>query len=161
VKQLLKQRATPGWIQAIVWGVFLVSVSGCHQVNITDDFKRPYEAEELLLPAATHFYNLSGPRGVAVDIAIDFDESKLKSPPQLAVVSSEGPSQIGVRVPGSPMRRAVCGVPLDPEGGVRVVVQNQNLLRSIPFSLRIEQAPSLICSPQTAVPSMVLVQRFP
>lgn len=155
-----KGRKSPWMALLSLLTLTLLGWAGCLHIEVADDFTRPYENEDLLMPASSHIYTLSGPRGVAVDIAIDYEE-KARLAPQLTVGRVEGGMQVGVRVPGSLMRRAVCGVVLDPAGGVEVVVQNQNLFRSVPFSLRIERAPSLICTPHTTAPSMVLVQHTP
>ena len=139
------------------------SVAACQRTTISDDFTSPYEQEDLVLPGATHVYTLTGPRGVAVDIAVDYDEEQgAKTPPlELVVQSPDAKRQVATRVRGSGMKRGVCGVVLEPRAGVTVQVQNKRLTRSVPFALRIERSPSPICSPYSTVPSMVLVQKEP
>ncbi len=134
-----------------------LAAMGCERTVISDDFTSPYEEEDLVLPGATHVYTLTGPRGIAVDIAVDYDE---KSTPSLELVvqSPDSKRHIATKVHGSGMKRGVCGVVLEPRAGVTVQVQNRSLTRSVPFALRIERSPSPICSPYTTVPTMVLVQ---
>jgi hypothetical protein len=139
---------------------FAASAVGCQKRSIQNDFKNPFEKEDLLMPAASYQYLLTGPRGTSVDIAVDYETNKdQKVPVQLTVESSDARRHFGVRVPGSGMRQAVCGVSLEPRAGVRVQVRNLQLLRSVPFAIRIERAPSPICSPQTTVPTMILVHK--
>ncbi len=132
----------------------------CQRTKISDDFRSPYEEEDMVLPGATHVYTLTGPRGVAVDIAVDYDEDKDAKTPalELVVQSPDSKRQVAVKVRGAGMKRGVCGVVLEPRAGITIQVQNKRLTKSVPFALRIERSPSPICSPYSTVPSMVLVQ---
>jgi hypothetical protein len=137
-------------------------LGACRRIAIVDDFQRPYEQEGILLPKATRSYVLKGPPGRKVDIGLDFEEGEGRADRMLLTVSLSGRQITGMPVPGSQIRRAVCGVVLT-RSGVKVDVQNLNVIRSAPFSLRIERSssrsPSSICWPRRHVPSSALVQR--
>lgn len=133
--------------------------TGCERMTVEGDFSRPYEHSGLLLPATTHFYTITGPRGLSVDIALDYDAFEETSKPvQLVVLSPDARQHVGVKVPGSGLPQAVCGISLEPRAGVVVKVQNLKLVRSLPFALRIERSPSPICAPYIKAPSMMLVE---
>ena len=152
------RRRSQTWPILVAAGMVLMA--GCQNKAINNTFEDPFEREDLLLPAASYHYMLNAPRGTSVDIAVDYEAPEDKQTPvQLTVEASDARRHVGVRVPGSGMRQAVCGVALEPRGDVRVQVRNLKLLRSVPFAIRIERAPSPICSPQTTVPSMLLVKR--
>ena len=144
----------------VIFGVALgvASTSGCRRIAIENDFRAPYEREGILMPHATSSFMLAGPPGVTVDIGIDFEESEHHTDRLKLTVGTGRQRRLGAEVPGSQIRRAVCGVTLT-EGGVPVDVKNLNTLRSAPFSLRVERTPSHICQPKRVVPSSALALR--
>ncbi len=124
-----------------------------------DDFVTAYEHADILLPGATHYFTVTGPRGMSVDIALDYDVlGEAGNTVQLTVKGSDARRYVGERVPGSGLPLAICGVSLEPRAGTRVMVKNLKLVRSVPFALRIEREPSHICNPHETVPSLLLVE---
>ncbi len=135
----------------------LAGLSACQRTSIAGDFQRPLEEQRLVLPGSSHVFILSGQRRLTVDIALDY-ESDDQEALTLLVGSHTGSPKTGRPVRGAGMRQAVCGVALSPSHTLDVIVQNKVLTRSVPFALRVEPAPSPICTPYTEVPSMLLVQ---
>ncbi|MCD6498681.1 MAG: hypothetical protein J7M25_10330 [Deltaproteobacteria bacterium] len=137
----------------------VLQVQACRRLKIHDDFRSPYEAEDLVPPASSRFYSVSAPTGVMVDIAVDYDQAPSATPPvQLMVRSGHRRPRLADKVAGGAMKRAVCGVSIGAASSIDVQVQNLKLTRSVPFSIRIERSPSPICQPYNTVPSMVLVR---
>lgn len=145
-------------ISAGLWVVLLFSW-GCERKNLRDDFATAYEFADILLPGATHHFTITGPRGMSVDIALDYDElEEAGDSVQLMVKGSDARTYVGEKVPGSGLPLAICGVSLEPRAGTRVKVRNLKLVRSVPFALRIERDPSHICNPHVTAPSLLLVE---
>lgn len=154
---------TGAWTGKLVFLLLMgvLFLFGCEKRSIQGDFGEPFEHTDLLLPGATHSFSVTGPRGMSVDIAVDYDAFKnAEDPVQLVVQGSDARSYVGARVAGSGLPQAICGVSLEPRAGIQVKVRNLKLLRSIPFALRIEREPSFICSPHLTSPSMFLVKSF-
>lgn len=113
------------------------------------------------MPQSTRSYMITAPPGgtVKVDIGLDFEESEQRADNMLLTVGAGHAQRMGALVPGSQIRRAVCGVVLT-EQGVPVDVKNLNTLRSAPFSIRVERHPSGICQPRREIPSTALVLAY-
>ena len=136
-----------------------MQVHACRRMKIHDDFRSPYESEDLVPPASSRFYSVSAPTGVMVDIAVDYDQAPSTTPPvQLMVRGGNRRTRLANKVAGAGMKRAVCDVSIHAASAIDVQVENLKLTRSVPFSIRIERSPSPICHPYNTVPSMMLVR---
>lgn len=109
----------------------------------------PFEELLLLLPRTeiTREYALGGADMQRVDVGIDFDGTPNRV--TLQVRDRAGSILPAVRISGSSMRRAVCGVETD--GRVFVSLFNHQF-SSLRAAIRVAPAGSSMCTPPAAIP---------